>query len=118
MSVIKVLRDLNGLFNYSTDENPTSQQDYQKAVKNWVKTIVSLVDAVMWQPETEYVVGDTVKTPSLSKDTVLYCLEAGTTGAAGVTDGAITLVAVLFLTFRLVLTNRLLCQASMVYRPP
>lgn len=44
MSVIKVLRDLNGLFNYSTDENPTSQQDYQEAVKNWVKTIVSLVD--------------------------------------------------------------------------
>ena len=64
MSVIKVLRDLNGLFNYSTDENPTSQQDYQKAVKNWVKTIVSLVDSNLWQPETEYVVGDTVKTPS------------------------------------------------------
>ena len=82
MSVIKVLRDLNGLFNYSTDENPTSQQDYQKAVKNWVKTIVSLVDSNLWQPETEYVVGDTVKTPSLSKNTVLYCLEAGTTGAA------------------------------------
>ena len=81
MSVIKVLRDLNGLFNYSTDENPTSQQDYQKAVKNWVKTIVSLVDSNLWQPETEYVVGDTVKTPS-KKDTVLYCLEAGTTGAA------------------------------------
>ena len=101
MSVIKVLRDLNGLFNYSTDENPTSQQDYQKAVKNWVKTIVSLVDAVMWQPETEYVVGDTVKTPSLSKDAVLYCLEAGTTGAAEpdytdmgigdiITDGTVT----------------------------
>ena len=81
MSVIKVLRDLNGLFNYSTDENPTSQQDYQKAVKNWVKTIVRLVDSNLWQPETEYVVGDTVKTPS-KKDTVLYCLEAGTTGAA------------------------------------
>ena len=101
MSVIKVLRDLNGLFNYSTDENPTSQQDYQKAVKNWVKTIVSLVDAVMWQPETEYVVGDTVKTPSLSKDAVLYCLEAGITGAAEpdytdmgigdiITDGTVT----------------------------
>jgi hypothetical protein len=65
MSVIKVLRDLNGLFNYSTDENPTSQQDYQEAVKNWVKTIVSLVDAVMWQPETEYVVGDTVRSNAL-----------------------------------------------------
>lgn len=82
MPVIKVLRDLDGLFNYSTDENPTSQQDYQEAVKNWVKTIVSLVDSNLWQPETEYTVGDTVKTPSLSKDTVLYCLEAGTTGAA------------------------------------
>ena len=82
MSVIKVLRDLDGLFNYSTDENPTLQQDYQEAVKNWVKTIVSLVDSNLWQPETEYVVGDTVKTPSLSKDAVLYCLEAGTTGAA------------------------------------
>ena len=101
MSVIKVLRDLDGLFNYSTDENPTSQQDYQEAVKNWVKTIVSLVDSNLWQPETEYVVGDTVKTPSLSKDTVLYCLEAGTTGAAEpdytdmgigdiITDGTVT----------------------------
>lgn len=101
MSVIKVLRDLDGLFNYSTDENPTSQQDYQEAVKNWVKTIVSLVDSNLWQPETEYVVGDTVKTPSLSKDTVLYCLEAGTTGAVEpdytdmgigdiITDGTVT----------------------------
>ena len=53
MSVIKVLRDLDGLFNYSADGNPTSQQDYQKAVKNWVKTIVSLVDSNLWQPETE-----------------------------------------------------------------
>ena len=101
MPVIKVLRDLDGLFNYSTDENPTSQQDYQEAVKNWVKTIVSLVDSNLWQPETEYAVGDTVKTPSLSKDTVLYCLEAGTTGAAEpdytdmgigdiITDGTVT----------------------------
>lgn len=101
MPVIKVLRDLDGLFNYSTDENPTSQQDYQEAVKNWVKTIVSLVDSNLWQPETEYVVGDTVKTPSLSKDTVLYCLEAGTTGAVEpdytdmgigdiITDGTVT----------------------------
>ena len=101
MSVIKVLRDLDGLFNYSTDENPTSQQEYQEAVKNWVKTIVSLVDSNLWQPETEYVVGDTVKTPSLSKDTVLYCLGAGITGAVEpdytdmgigdiITDGTVT----------------------------
>ena len=102
MSVIKVLRDLNGLFNYSTDENPTSQQDYQKAVKNWVKTIVSLVDAVMWQPETEYTVGSQLLTPSLPYY-VLRCTVAGTSGAAEpdytdvalgdeITDGTVTWV--------------------------
>lgn len=102
MSVIKVLRDLDGLFNYSTDENPTSQQDYQEAVKNWVKTIVSLVDAVMWQPETEYTVGSQLLTPSLPHY-VLRCTVAGTSGAAEpdytdvalgdeITDGTVTWV--------------------------
>ena len=102
MSVIKVLRDLDGLFNYSTDENPTSQQDYQKAVKNWVKTIVSLVDSNLWQPETEYTVGSQLLTPSLPYY-VLRCTVAGTSGAAEpdytdvalgdeITDGTITWV--------------------------
>ena len=102
MSVIKVLRDLDRLFNYSADENPTSQQDYQEAVKNWVKTIVSLVDAVMWQPETEYTVGSQLLTPSLPYY-VLRCTVAGTSGAAEpdytdvalgdeITDGTVTWV--------------------------
>ena len=102
MSVIKVLRDLDGLFNYSTDENPTSQQDYQKAVKNWVKTIVSLVDSNLWQPETEYTVGSQLLTPSLPYY-VLRCTVAGTSGAAEpdytdvalddeITDGTVTWV--------------------------
>ena len=100
MSVIKVFRDLDGLFNYSADENPTTQQDYQEAVKNWVKTIVSLVDSNLWQPETEYTVGSQLLTPSLPYY-VLRCTVAGTSGAAEpdytdvalddeITDGTVT----------------------------
>ena len=102
MSVIKVFRDLDGLFNYSADKNPTSQQDYQEAVKNWVKTIVSLVDSNLWQPETEYTVGSQLLTPSLPYY-VLRCTVAGTSGAAEpdytdvalgdeITDGTVTWV--------------------------
>lgn len=82
MSVIKFLRDISDLFNWSTDENPTSQQDYQNAVKNWVATETSIVDALLWQPETVYAVGNQVKTPSLPSESVLVCTVAGTSGAS------------------------------------
>ena len=81
MAVIKFLRDITGLFNWSTDENPTSQQDYQNAVKNWQETEKNLVDAVLWQPETAYDAGNQVRTPSLPSECVLVCTTAGTSGA-------------------------------------
>ena len=81
MAVIKFLRDITGLFNWSTDEDPTSQQDYQNAVKNWQETEKNLVDAILWQPETEYAVGNTLKTPSLPSECVLVCTAAGISGA-------------------------------------
>lgn len=82
MAVQNFLRDLDGLFNYSTDENPTSQQDYQEAVKNWVDTIKSLVDCTLWQPDTEYSVGNVLRTPSLPYELQLTCITAGTSGSA------------------------------------
>ena len=82
MAVTEVVRDLTNLFNYSTDENPTSQQDYQEAVKNWVNTIINLVDCTMWQPNTEYEVGNVLRTPSLPLQLQLTCTTAGTTGSA------------------------------------
>ena len=82
MAVNRFLRELEGLFNYSTDENPTTQQDYQEAVKNWVRTIESIVDCTLWQPETTYQAGDTVRTPSLPKQALLLCITAGQSGAA------------------------------------
>lgn len=103
MAVQSFLRDLDGLFNYSTDENPTSQQDYQEAVKNWVDTVKSLVDCTLWQPNTEYAAGNVLRTPSLPYELQLTCITAGTSGSAEpdytdvslgdtITDGTVTWV--------------------------
>ena len=81
MSVIKFLRDITGLFNWNTDDNPTSEQDYMNAVKNWQETEKNLVDTVLWQPTTAYTVGNMVKTPSLPSQYCLVCTTAGTSGA-------------------------------------
>ena len=82
MAVQSFLRDITNLFNYSTDERPTTQQEYQEAVKNWVDTIKSLVDCTLWQPDTEYTVGNVLRTPSLPYQLQLTCVTAGTTGSA------------------------------------
>lgn len=98
MGVIKFLRDISGLFNWNTDDNPTSEQTYMNAVKNWQETEKNLVDTVLWQPLTEYSVGNVVKTPSLPSQRCLVCTTAGTSGANEptygeswfITDGSVT----------------------------
>ena len=80
MSVIKFIRDVERYFKYPSDDNPTTQQDYQEAVKNWIETEKNIVDTLLWQPETEYSVGNIVKTPSLPSQTYLVCIVAGTSG--------------------------------------
>lgn len=81
MGVIKFLRDVSGLFNWNTDDNPTSEQDYMNAVKNWHETEKNLVDTILWQPLTNYSVGNMVRTPSLPSQYCLVCTTAGTSGA-------------------------------------
>ncbi len=80
MSVIGFQRDITDLFNYPSDENPTTQADYISAVKNWVETIKNLVDCNLWQPETEYSVGNYLRTPSLPPQYVLRCTASGISG--------------------------------------
>lgn len=105
MSVIKFDRDFNTLFNWDTDDNPTTEQDYQNAVKNWTETEMNIVDTLLWQPTTEYATGNIVKTPSLPSQYVLRCAEAGTSGSTEpsysgasvgdtVTDGSVEWVIV------------------------
>ena len=80
MSVDAIQRDLSGLFNYPSDPNPTTQADYQNAVKNWVNGIINLVDLGLWQPTTDYAVGNIIRTPSIAPQYVLMCTTAGTSG--------------------------------------
>ena len=105
MSVIKFDRDFETLFNWDTDENPTTEQDYQNAVKNWTETEMNIVDTLLWQPTTEYATGNIVKTPSLPSQYVLRCAETGTSGSTepsysgasvgdSVTDGTVEWVIV------------------------
>lgn len=101
MSVIKFIRDIEQYFKYPSDDNPTTQQDYQNAVRNWVAAEGNLVDCVLWQPTTAYAVGNMVKTPSLPSQYCLICTTAGTSGNSeptytgvsvgdSVTDGSVT----------------------------
>lgn len=97
----KFIRDIDPYFQYPTDENPTTQQEYQEAVRNWVSTEEAIVDSHLWQPTTNYNVGNQVKTPSLPPQCVLVCTAAGTSGneepdytnvdvGDSVTDGTVT----------------------------
>jgi len=101
MSVIKFIRDIARYFKYPSDDQPTTQQDYQNAVKNWVATEESLVDSVLWQPTTRYDTGNVVKTPSIPSQYYLICTTAGTSGDSeptytdvsvgdSVSDGSVT----------------------------
>lgn len=91
MAIPKIIRDLQNLMNYATDDQPTTQQAYQEAVRNWVKTIESVVDIILWQPTTEYTVGNQVKTPNLPSQYVLVCTVAGTSGSAEPVYGVVGL---------------------------
>jgi hypothetical protein len=80
MSVIKFISSISGLFNWNTDNNPTSEQSYMNAVKNWHETEKNLVNTILWQPTTSYNVGNMVKTPSLRSQWCLVCIAEGTSG--------------------------------------
>lgn len=97
----KFIRDIDQYFKYPSDENPTTQQAYQEAVRNWVGTEEAIVDSHLWQPTTNYSGGNQVKTPSLPPQCVLVCTTAGTSGNSepdytnvdvgdSVTDGTVT----------------------------
>ena len=80
MSVIKFNRNFSELFNWDSDADPTTEQEYQNAVRNWTEIEMNIVDTLLWQPETAYSVGNIAKTPSLPSQYILVCTEAGDSG--------------------------------------
>lgn len=86
MEVKKYSAMTESLLIYATDEegnnNPnatTSQQMQDYMVQNG-DTLKNLVDAFLWQPETEYAVGVVVRSPNMTVGTQAVCVTAGTSG--------------------------------------
>lgn len=77
MSLPKIL-DFNNYNRYPGDSNPTTDADMQDYLSNQNELAKALTDR-LWQPETQYKVGDLVASPSMPPGLVAVCVIAGAT---------------------------------------
>lgn len=70
-----------GMLNYPSDANPTTETQYQDMVRNWGETFQNLLGAIsIWQPETTYKEGAVILSPNMDGALVAVVTQAGTTG--------------------------------------
>ena len=79
MSLPKIL-DFSNYNRYPGDDNPTTDADMQDYLSNQNELAKALTDR-LWQPETQYKVGDIVASPSMPPGLVAVCVLAGATSA-------------------------------------
>lgn len=77
MSLPKIL-DFSNYNRYPGDSNPTTDADMQDYLSNQNELAKALTDR-LWQPETQYKVGDLVASPSMPPGLVAVCVIAGAT---------------------------------------
>lgn len=77
MSLPKIL-DFSNYNRYPGDDNPTTDTDMQDYLSNQNELAKALTDR-LWQPETQYKVGDIVASPSMPPGLVAVCVIAGAT---------------------------------------
>lgn len=71
----------DGMLNYPSDANPTTESQYQDMVRNWGETFQNLLGAIaIWQPETQYKEGAVILSPNMDSSLVAVVTQAGTTG--------------------------------------
>lgn len=97
---IPALLDIDNYLKYSTDTNPTTNDDMQNYMGNQNATLKNLVGGGgLWQPNTEYEVGTVVRSPNQVVNTLALVTVAGTTGSTepswsaadtSVVDGSVT----------------------------
>ena len=78
---IKALKTLDGYLNYETSGNGTLMQSYQELIESEHETLKNIVDNGLWQPNTNYVAGNIVQSPSMMPNTVAKVKSAGVSGA-------------------------------------
>lgn len=77
---IKLFSNIDDYLRYSTDDNPTTNQQYQEFVRNMHTIVTDVVNAVgFWQPNTEYSVGQVIRSDLMPANTIAKVTTAGTT---------------------------------------
>ena len=91
--------DFNDYDNYLTDANPTTSAEAQDYFRNTDSLVGALVDAFLWQPETNYANGDVVKSDSMPNGAEAVCVSTnggkssnvepqwGSVGGENIADG-------------------------------
>lgn len=78
MAEIQKLLNPEPYLKYPSDENPTTEQQYQDFVKNVHNTLESTMNAVkLWQPETSYAADEIISSPNMKPNTVAKVTTAG-----------------------------------------
>ena len=78
MAEIQKLLNPEPYLKYPSDENPTTEQQYQDFVKNVHNTLENTMNAVkLWQPETPYAADEIISSPNMKPNTVAKVTTAG-----------------------------------------
>ena len=92
MTDVKKLQTLDGMLDYPDPNDAgkgTTEQQFQEYLKNHYAAMYSLVAMALWQPGTNYIVGQVVLSPNMPANTIARVTEAGTSGAAEPVWGSI-----------------------------
>lgn len=101
-----------GMLNYPSDANPTTESQYQDMVRNWGETFQNLLGAIsVWQPETTYKEGAVILSPNMDNSLVAVVTQAGATGLTEPQWDAID-TTVLDGTVKYVMANKAMKTAS------
>ena len=85
MADVLKLQSTVGMFDYPDPANPskgTTEQQYIEFEKNKHAVLSSLVADELWQPSTDYTVGQVVKSPNMPANVVARAVTAGMSAAA------------------------------------
>ena len=104
MTDVKKLQTLAGMLDYPDPNDAskgTTEQQFQEYLKNHYAVMYSLVAMSLWQPGTNYIVGQVVLSPNMPANTIARVTAAGSSGAAEpvwgsvgstISDGTVTYI--------------------------
>lgn len=92
MTDVKKLQTLDGMLDYPDPNDAskgTTEQQFQEYLKNQYAVMYSLVSMALWQPGTNYLVGQVVLSPNMPANAIARVTTAGTSGDAEPVWGAV-----------------------------